>query len=85
MGSLHARDYVSARNLMKNARISWKTTVGGLFSAIGAAVVGANVALDLVAPPWLLWAGYLMSAIGPVLLGGAARDGNKSSQDHGVR
>ena len=70
---------------MNTAKISWKTTVGGLFSAIGAAVVGANVALDLVTPPSLLWSGYLMSAIGPVLLGTSARDATKSSQDHGVR
>lgn len=70
---------------MNNAKISWKTTLGGLFSAIGAAVVGANVALDLVTPPALLWIGYLMSAIGPVLLGTSARDASKSSQDHGVR
>ena len=70
---------------MNTAKISWKTTVGGLFSAIGAAVVGANVALDLVRPPSLLWIGYLMSAIGPVLLGTSARDATKSSQDHGVR
>ena len=70
---------------MKNASVSWKTTLGGLFSAIGAAVVGANLALDLVTPPALLWVGYLMSAIGPVLLGTSARAASKSSQDHGVR
>ena len=70
---------------MKNAKISWKTTLGGLFSASGAAGVGANLALDLGTPPTLLWIGYLMTAIGPVLLGTSARDASKSSQDHGVR
>jgi len=70
---------------MNSAKVSWKTTVGGLFSALGAAIVGANLALELVTPPWLLWTGYLISAIGPVLLGTSARDANKSSQDHGVR
>lgn len=64
---------------------SWKTTIGGLLSAIGTAIVGANVALELVTPPELLWIGYLMSAIGPVLLGTSARDANRSSQDHGLR
>ena len=70
---------------MKNAKVSWKTTIGGLFSAVGAAIIGANVALELATPPWLLWAGYLISSIGPVLLGVSARDSDKSSQDHGVR
>jgi len=70
---------------MNSAKVSWKTTVGGLFSAVGAAIVGANIALELVTPSWLLWTGYLISAIGPVLLGTSARDANKSSQDHGVR
>jgi len=54
-------------------------------SAIGTAIIGANVALDLVTPPTLLWIGYLMSALGPVLLGVSARDANKSSSDHGIR
>ncbi len=66
-------------------KTSWKTTIGGLLSAVGTAIVGASVALDLVTPPALLWVGYLMSAVGPVLLGTSARDANKSSQDHGVR
>ena len=70
---------------MKTAKISWKTTVGGLFSAVGAAIVGANVAIGLTPPGWLLWAGYLVSAIGPVLLGSSARDANVSSQEHGGR
>ncbi len=70
---------------MKNAKISWKTTVGGLFSAVGAAIVGANVAVGLTPPGWLLWAGYLVSAIGPVLLGSSARDASATSQDHGAR
>ncbi len=66
-------------------KTSWKTTVGGILCAIGTAIVGANVALDLVTPPLVLWVGYLMSALGPVLLGASARDGDKSSQDHGIR
>ena len=70
---------------MKSATVSWKTTLGGLFSAVGAAIVGANMALELATPSWLLWAGYLISAVGPVLLGTSARDANASSQDHGIR
>jgi hypothetical protein len=66
-------------------KTSWKTTIGGIMSAIGTAIIGANVALDLVTPPTLLWIGYLMSALGPVLLGVSARDANKSSSDHGIR
>ena len=70
---------------MKNALISWKTTIGGLFSAVGAAGIGANLALGLVTPQWLMWTGYLLTAIGPVLLGSTARASLKSSQDHGIR
>ena len=70
---------------MKAAIVSWKTTLGGLFSAIGTAIIGANLALELATPSWLLWTGYIISAIGPVLLGTSARDANASSQDHGIR
>ena len=70
---------------MKSAIVSWKTTLGGLFSAIGTAIIGANLALELATPSWLLWTGYIISAIGPVLLGTSARDANTSSQDHGIR
>ncbi len=66
-------------------KTSWKTTIGGLLSAIGTSIIGAGAAIDVVAPAWLLWAGYLMASIGPVLLGASARDANRSSQDHGVR
>ena len=69
---------------MKSAVVSWKTTLGGVFSALGAAIVGANITLDLATPAWLLWAGWLISAVGPVLLGTSARDANTSSQDHGL-
>ena len=66
-------------------KTSLKTTVGGLLSALGAAIVGANAAIEVVAPPWLLFAGYVMASIGPVLLGASARGANRSSQGHGVR
>ena len=70
---------------MNALSVSWKTTVGGLLTSIGAALLGASQALDLVTPPALLWVGYIFTAIGPVLLGPSARDASKSSQDHGIR
>ena len=70
---------------MNALSVSWKTTVGGLLTSIGAALLGASQALDLVTPPALLWVGYIYTAIGPVLLGTSARDASKSSQDHGIR
>ena len=70
---------------MNALSVSWKTTVGGLLTSIGAALLGASQALDLVTPPALLWVGYIFTAIGPVLLGTSARDASKSSQDHGSR
>ena len=70
---------------MNALSVSWKTTVGGLLTSIGAALLGASQALDLVTPPALLWVGYIFTALGPVLLGTSARDASKSSQDHGIR
>ena len=70
---------------MNALSVSWKTTVGGLLTSIGAALLGASQALELVTPPALLWVGYIFTAIGPVLLGTSARDASKSSQDHGIR
>ena len=70
---------------MNALSVSWKTTIGGILTSIGAALLGASQALDLVTPPALLWVGYIFTAIGPVLLGTSARDASKSSQDHGIR
>ncbi len=70
---------------MNALSVSWKTTIGGILTSLGAALLGASQALDLVTPPALLWVGYIFTAIGPVLLGTSARDASKSSQDHGIR
>lgn len=70
---------------MNALSVSWKTTVGGILTSLGAALLGASQALDLVTPHALLWVGYIFTAIGPVLLGTSARDASKSSQDHGIR
>lgn len=47
---------------------SWKTTLGGLFSAAGAGMAGQQ--------GWMGAAGQILSVIGPILLGLAAKDVN---------
>ena len=57
---------------------SWKTTLGGVLGAIGAALV----AMDDI---FLKAAGSVLSAVGVLLLGLAARDNNVSSEDAGAK
>jgi len=47
---------------------SWKTTVGGLLTAIG------GVLLMKHEPAWLLTVGQILSVCGPILLGASAAD-----------
>ena len=65
---------------------SWITTLGGVLTAAGGAIIGAR-ATGLVesVPTWLMWIGIILAAAGPVILGAAARDNNKSSEDVGVK
>ena len=52
---------------------SWKTTTGGVLLAIG------QWASTQSTPWWLYKAGGLLSMVGALLLGGAARDNNVPS------
>jgi len=52
---------------------SWKTTTGGVLLAIG------GWATTQSTPWWLYKAGGVLSAVGALLLGGAARDNNVPS------
>jgi hypothetical protein len=66
---------------------SWKTTLFGLISGLGAGILGAYmVDPKLLAPfpAWLPGLGVLLSSIGTACLGLAARDNNKTSEDVGA-
>lgn len=57
---------------------SWKTTLGGTISSAGAALVGSSDhVLHLI--------GQALVIIGPMLLGLAARDNDKSSEQVGAK
>lgn len=66
---------------------SWKTTVFGLMSAIGAGITGAYLVdpkLLSPFPAWLPGLAVLLSSIGTACLGLAARDNNKTSEQVGA-
>ena len=58
---------------------SWKTTVFGLVSAIGAYLVTVND------PAWVSSLGKVLALVGPIGLGLVARDNDKSSEDVGTK
>ena len=57
---------------------SWKTTLGGVLLAIGG---WASTQSD---PWWIYKAGGIINIIGALLLGGAARDNNVTSEQVGA-
>lgn len=64
-------------------RSSWKTTVGGISTAVGAALLAA--ASGDGAPAWLHQVGVACSVFGPALLGISARDNKVSSEESGAK
>jgi hypothetical protein len=62
---------------------SWKTTIGGIVTALGAALLA--ISTESNAPHWLKMLGIGFSTFGPGLLGLAARDNNVSSEDAGIK
>ena len=60
-------------------KTSWKTTLFGALSALGAYLV------TVPDPAWLATLGKALCVIGPGLLGFFARDNNKSSEDVGAK
>jgi hypothetical protein len=53
---------------MKMKLKNWKTTLGGIISAVG-------LAMTTIADPVINTAGTIVAAIGTLLVGGAAADG----------
>ena len=64
---------------------SYKTTIGGLLTALGAAILAAERTIGLVLPEWAMFIGFLLTAAGPVLMGAAARDHSVSSEEAGAK
>ena len=54
---------------------SWKTSIGGVLTAIGA------VAVQVQEPAWIATIGAGLIAVGSLLMGVSARDNNVSSED----
>lgn len=70
------------RTLWNNTTTSPLTTLGGLLVATGGALLGAEsagVVAHMPEPCKLL--GFVLTAVGPVLLGSQARQGNVTSED----
>lgn len=63
-----------------NALTSQRTTIGGIITAVGAALLGAEAAGIQHVPDWLKLCGLILSAVGPVILGTQARQGNVTSE-----
>lgn len=61
---------------------SWKTTAGGLATALGAACLAAA---QMGGPSWLSMLGAALSVFGPALLGVTARDNSVSSEQAGAK
>lgn len=62
---------------------SWKTSLGGILTALGAGLLGAN-ALGWMPPQWqarFMLAGWLLTILGPAITGVFARDNNVTSED----
>ena len=70
--------------MLKNATVSWKTTVAGVLAALAMASPQLQALFDsdpTTLPDWNIIAAAVMVALGL----STARDGDKSSQDMGVR
>lgn len=63
---------------------SWKTTLGGMLTAGGLALMGAPEWVKPAHAYWLKIAGYLCTIAGPLILGLTARDNDKRSEDVGA-
>lgn len=59
---------------------SSKTTLGGLLTALGAAILAAERTVGLILPEWAILLGLILTAAGPVLLGTSARDHGVSTE-----
>lgn len=59
-------------------KTSWKTTVSGIFGAIGAYL------LTVTSPSWLHLVGQFLVVASPLALGLAARDNNVTSEQAGA-
>ncbi len=64
---------------------SWITTLAGVATAVGGALVTAEETTGVELPDWARILGLILSVVGPAVLGAAARDNNKSSQRLGVK
>ena len=62
-----------------------KTTLGGLLTALGAAILAAERTVGLILPEWAIVVGLFLTAAGPVLLGTSARDHSVSSEEAGAK
>lgn len=65
------------KNIMKT-KLSWKTTLGGILMALGQAV-------PAILPDAWDWLGGALTGLGGVILGGAARDNNVTSEEAGAK
>jgi multisubunit Na+/H+ antiporter MnhG subunit len=61
------------------------TTIGGLLTALGAAILAAERTVGLILPEWAIVVGLFLTAAGPVLLGTSARDHSVSSEEAGAK
>lgn len=69
---------------------SWKTTTAGSLTGAGMALMGINAVpgmQDAIPAQWrgvVMFAGFLLTVLGPVLFGLVARDNDKSSESVGI-
>jgi len=59
---------------------NWKTTLGGILSAVGLALVGLETL-----PEKYKWVGPIMAAIGAALVGATAKDFNVHSTEGEIK
>lgn len=70
---------------------SWKTTVFGSLTAIGSGLLGINFVPQLhgiIPDAWVgktMFIGFILTVIGPALMGAAARDNNVTSEQAGLK
>jgi len=65
-------------------RPSWQTTVAGILTADGLALVGLHEGGAIELPKWLIIAAYVLAAIGAGWTGQAARDNKVTSEEAGA-
>ena len=58
---------------------SWKTTLGGILSALGGILIQINE------PAWCKTLGQILLAAGPTVIGMSARDNSVSSEKAGAK